>query len=81
MCIMSFRTYERRRRDASSSKLYISGIRSGKRGKVCYGNKTKGGDRKSYNDRTRIVIARQTRKHRPKKDSDVTDFPNSFVWV
>src|SRR6218665_901791 len=45
----------------SSNKLYISGIRSGK------GNKTKGGDRKRFNDWIRKVMARQTREHKHEK--------------
>ena len=40
------------------------------------------GDRKSYNDWTRRVMMRQTHEHRnEKKDSEVTDFPDSFVWL
>ena len=40
----------------------------------------KGDNRKSYNDWIRKVMARQTRERRhEKKDSEVTDFFNSFV--
>ena len=44
--------------------------------------KLKTGNRKSYNDWTRKNMARQTREHRhEKKDSEITDFPDSFVWL
>ena len=42
----------------------------------------KGGNRKSYNDWLRKVMARQTREHKhEKEDSKDTDFPDSSVWL
>ena len=41
---------------------------------------TKGGNRKSYSDWIRKVMARQTREHKHEK-MDSKDFPDSSVWL